>query len=657
MSAIAGIYNLDGRPAEIDRLAAMGERAGYRGPDGAGRWQEGPIGLEHRLLWTTPQSRHERLPRLSRSGNLAIASDARIDNRDELARLLGLPLPEAEPLPDSEFILMAYEKWGEGCPERLLGDFAFAIWDRRARTLFCARDAFGVRSFYYFHLPRHVFAFASEIKMLHGLPEAPRRLNEEKVADYLQGIFEDKSNTFYQGIFRLPPAHRLVADDKGVRLSQYWAPDPTKELRLRSDQEYGEAYRETLTEAVRCRMRSAYPLGSMLSGGMDSSSITCVARDLAARDGGSPLHTFSGVFDEVRESDERPFIEAVLEQGGVEPHFIRCDQTGPLADMDRLLWHEDEPFYAPNLHLNREIWEAARGCQIRVLLDGFIGDTAVSHGYSYLNELAFSGRWVRLGRELRALGRLYHYSAWKSWRWHVWHQGLKPLAPESARRLWRALRPGKSPSAGRAGMIQPEFARRIGAKARARKLLPEHWPPARTEREQHYRDLTSGLIPAALEAVDKAAAPFGLEPRFPFLDRRVVEFCLSLPPEQKLHGGWARMIVRRGLAGCLPEKVRWRSCKGDMGPSFRRGLLTLDRDRLSDALSNLPTTLERYVNREALREIHRRGLEQEAGDDELGDVWLAVLLAKWWPNACPRDKEDENCRIPHEEKALEVVEA
>src|SRR5207245_10257224 len=174
---------------------------------------------------------------------------------------------------DAALILAAYERWGERCPEHLLGDFALAIWDARRATLFCARDHFGVKPFYYHHAPGRLFCFASEIKGLVALAEVPRRLNETRVADYLVPLLEDKEITFYEEIVRLPPAHRMAVTREGVRMEQYWALDPEREIRMKSDGEYAEAFREIFTEAVRWRLRSAIPVESMSSGVLDSSSI------------------------------------------------------------------------------------------------------------------------------------------------------------------------------------------------------------------------------------------------------------------------------------------------------------------------------------------------------------------------------------------------
>ena len=215
--------------------------------------------------------------------------------------------------------------------------------------------------------------------------------------------FEDKARTFYLDINRLPPASTPARRTSGIRIRQYWALEPEREIRLKSDEEYAEAYRSHFVEAVRCRLRSAYPVGSMLSGGLDSSSIACVANELLSSQGGDDLHTFSIVFDKVKKSDERPYIENVLAARHFSSHLIDGDGITPLDDLDSVLWHQDEPFFAPNLSLTRSGWHAAHEQGVRVLLDGVFGDNVVSHGAEHLRWLASRWRLLSLSRELRAL--------------------------------------------------------------------------------------------------------------------------------------------------------------------------------------------------------------------------------------------------------------
>ncbi len=632
MSAITGLHYLDGRPINRPDLERMGETLAHRGPDSVGVWNQGAVGLGSRILRTTPESLHERLPLVSETGDLAITADARIDNRDELIAALGINGRPREEISDSELILGAYERWGEGCPERLVGDFAFAIWDGRKQLLFAARDQMGIRPFYYYHRSDRAFAFASEIKALLAVPEVPRRLNETRVADFLGLQFEDKAITLYQEILRLPPAHCMTVDRGGARLRPYWALDPSRELRLGSDEEYAEAFREVFTEAVRCRLRSAFPLGSLLSGGLDSSSITCVARDLMAQNGSGQLHTFSAVFDEFPECDERPFINAVVALNGIEPHYLNADRVSPMTDIDRVLWHQDEPFYAGNLCLSWALYGAVRNQGVPILLDGLLGDAAVSHGLEYLPYLARKGRWITFFREAYGLSRRRRAGSW-SYLWsYLWNMGFKPAAPGPVRQAWRLLRHRRrQPStddAANGTIINPDFARRIHLAERVQALDRDRPNTVRTPREEHWHALTSGLFPLALEIADRAAAAFSIEPRYPYLDSRLLEFCLALPPEQKLHGGWIRVIVRRALADSLPETVRWRGGKAAFGSAFTAGLLTLDRELLDEVILDDPSVIEGYVSTAALRQAYDRCLSGGEGTDSL-TIWTAAILALW----------------------------
>ncbi|OLE13334.1 MAG: asparagine synthase (glutamine-hydrolyzing) [Cyanobacteria bacterium 13_1_40CM_2_61_4] len=616
MSGIAGLLRLNGAPASRADVDCMLAPLAHRGPDGAGVQCAAPAGLGHRLLHTTPESLRERQPLASADGSLLLTADARIDNRAELIRALDLADPAAV-ITDADLILAAYDRWGEHCPERLLGDFAFAIWDARRQSLFCARDHFGVKPFYYHHAPGRLFALASEIKGLLALAEVPRGLNETRIADYLVPLLEDKAITFYAGVVRLPPAHRMTVSRAGVRLEQYWALDPGREIRLKSDAEYAEAFREIFTEAVRCRLRSASPVGAMLSGGLDSSSIVCLARRLLGEHHVAPLHTFSAVFPDVPQCDERRYIDAVVSEGGLEPHYLRGDLLSPLGDLDRVLAHEDEPFYAPNLFLHWELYRAAQAAGVRVLCDGVDGDTTVSHGLARLAELAASGRWPTLAAETFGLSRRLHQSPWRL----LWRNALRPFVPQRARATWRWLR-------GRSPIINRAFADRTGLARRLHALDPERATPARTARDEHWRRLTSGLVPFALEIADKAAAAFAIEPRYPFFDRRLAQYCLALPSDQKLRSGFTRLVLRHALHGILTDAVRRRGDKSNLAPNFRRALLHFGRATLEEVIGGDGSTIAPYVDLTALRRQYARYAAGGAADAAL-PVWTGATLALW----------------------------
>jgi asparagine synthase (glutamine-hydrolysing) len=620
VSAIAGLADFDERPIDAFHLRCMLDTLKHRGPDDSGIWVDGAVGLAHHMLWTTPESLVEHLPYVK--GHLAITADARIDNRDELISTLGLT--RDQPITDSELILAAYETWSDRCPERLLGDFAFAIWDGYHRQLFCARDPFGLKPFYY-HWSGQRFLFASEIKALLSHPDVPRQLNQSRIADYLLQIFADQTTTFYQGIVRLPPAHTLNVSPQGLQISAYWALDATKELRLRSDQDYAEAYRELFTDAVRCRLRSAYPVGSMLSGGLDSSSIVCVAQSLLNQ----PLKTFSIIFDQISESDERPFINAVLDGRNVEPYFIPGDSLPLLGCQPTVLHYQDEPFDAPNLFLNRGIWAIAQQQGVRVLLDGLMGDDVVSHGYAYLNDLAYQGHWIALARQIHAIAHRRGYSPWEpTWR-YIWNEGIKPRVPHAFRNKWRQLRGYDSISMTHLPrFIQPQLAQDLKLIERLQAIEIACAPHHHTARDIHRANLTDGFLAAALEVFNKGSAEFGLETRLPFSDRRLVEFCLAIPPNQKLYQGWPRSIARRGLNRTLPDVIQWRDTKGDLSYNLVHTLNT-EQNHLEELLcSETLQQLELYLSAPAVSDLVQKFLGG-GSEKSTHQLLLIATLAQW----------------------------
>jgi asparagine synthase (glutamine-hydrolysing) len=645
MSAVVGIFYLDGKPVTEIELERMLDCLLHRGSDGSGTWKDGAVGLGHRMLWTTPESLHERLPLVDGSAELVVTADARIDNRDELIRLLEISSRPAEQIADSQVILAAYEKWGERCVDRLLGDFAFAIWDQRKQSLFCARDPLGVKHFYYYFGPNRVFVFASEIKALMCLPFVPRQLNELSIASHLLPVYDDKASTFYKEILRLPACNSMTVDRNGIRFLPGWSPDLAREIKLRSNEEYSDAFRELFTESVRCRLRSAFPVGSMLSGGLDSSSITCVAGKLLASQGKGPLHTFSAIWPSIAaispKIDELRFMQAVIAMGGFDAHYIHADDISPLAEWEKIYWHQDSTLSAPNIYMDWAIFKSAHEHGARVLLGGTDGDTVVSYGYEDLAAFARRGRWLTLLTESRALARSMPRRA-HSFKQLVWKMGLRPLIPAYPRRWWRTLS-GQPRNAGRDSAlpayakdrpINPDFARRIGLEKYLSQLEESLCSANPTPRETHWNDISSGDWSYILETFEKAGAAHSVDLRYPFFDRRLVEFCVALPPGQKLQNGYTRSILRRAMTGILPREVQWRVDKGNLSAGVTLKLLEYEREMLEDLILRDTRLIEEYVELRSLRDIYRRyEANPLRSKGEAFSLMLTINLALWLRNS------------------------
>jgi asparagine synthase (glutamine-hydrolysing) len=577
MSGIGGLIRLDGRPVEPAELDGLRQRLAWRGPDAAGIWHAGPAGLVHALFRTTPESLSEQQPLASEDGRLVITADARLDNRAELCAALGR---RDEGQPDAALILAAYARWGEACAERLLGDFAFAIWEAAERRLFCARDALGVRPFFYHHGPG-LFVFGSTLEAVARQPGVPRAVNEARTATYLAGGV-DYVQTFYRDILRLPAAHSVTVEAGGARLCRYWDIHAPRETRLPSDAAYAEALRERLDEAVGAALRSATPVGVMLSGGLDSSAVTGLAR---RRLPAERLHTFSLLFDAAAASDEREYVQAVAAAGGVTHHDLPGDEASLVTRVEAFLAAYGEPYYHLALALPARINDAARASGAGVVLSGDFGDAAVGHGYTLAAELVRAGRWPRAAREVRlvARGQGLHGRPLYNYVWSV----LLAQAPDSARhawRVWRNRRRREQPGWAAGTIINRDFARRVSAEHGLRDWLGNRPPFLHSTAEDSRFYL--GRATQQAELFNQLAALTGVEARHPFLHRRLAEFCLGLPGDQRLRDGWPRHIHRRALEGLVPEAVRWRRSKMNPIQSVSRALLERDRpelDRLLEA--------------------------------------------------------------------------
>jgi asparagine synthase (glutamine-hydrolysing) len=354
-----------------------------------------------------------------------------------------------------------------------------------------------------------------------------------------------------------------------------------------------------------------------------------VARELLAEKGGTQqLHTFSAVYNEAPRSDESNFIDSVLTEGGFEAHKVQVELLSPLEAPKRVLWDTDEPSILGGLSMPWGLATEANQQGVRVLLNGYDGDRTVSHGIDRLDELALTGRWGTLYTEIEALRKL----GW-SRRALLRDRMLKPLAPEFLLRAWWVLwerDPWSRTGNMYTGPIREDFARRIGVRERLRapdggKDVPRS---VRLSRRWHWAGLVDGATQHVLEAHGKIGAALSIENRYPFADRRLVEFCLALPPEQKLSRGWTRVVMRRALANVLPDVIQWRKTKGNLTPGLIWSLLMCDRKLVEDTIFRNPEGVEEYADVDRLRQAYVRCAYRPDAEDVLAII-RTVALAQW----------------------------
>lgn len=537
----------------------------HRGPDGVGHWVDGPVALGHRSLHTTPESLLESQPLADETGDLCLVFDGRVDNRDELRRELESPGIRLRDSTDAELILKAYARWGEGFPARILGDFALAIWDRRNRRLFCACDCFGAKPLYY-HLDDRTFLFASEQQTLFAAGSLERRPDLAAAGLYLLGGYDDREGTLYQGVRRLPAAHALTLAGGNLRQKQYWDLDPGPKVRCASDAEYAGQFLALFRDAVRARLRNQSGAGVMLSGGLDSSSITSVAAMLR-REGAvpdRPFEAFSVGYDRFP-CDERPFSSEVARQSSVPWNtFVHERQDPAIFSFDNAALYPDV-FYHPLLYGYIPLYRHGRARGFSVFFDGGGGDELFDADYDYLTGMMFGGHFLRLARQVRLDAAYYHRSP----RQLLVDYCLRPLVPRPVK---KALRPLRKRLLGDGNLfMRPEFVKAERLRERLESGQPPRKMPTRSQQSLYNRLFYGWNANRGFPMIETFAAQFSLEIRRPFLDRRLVEFMIALPEDQRWRpglGSGSKIILRNAMRGILPEKVRTRTSEAEFsGPT------------------------------------------------------------------------------------------
>jgi asparagine synthase (glutamine-hydrolysing) len=544
MTALAGIFNLDGRPVPVDLLHRMSGLLSQRGPGKCEVFLEGAIGIVHRATTLS----HETSATVLNSRDTVVALDGWIDNRNELAAELGVPEENR-----AEVLSSAFRKWGDKCFERIIGDFAAVLFDKRERQLICARDPFAMKPLYHWQ-NQTTFVFASEIPALFAYPQIQRLPNEETAAELLNWFGFSRVNTLFKDIYRLAPGHVLVASRNGVRIHPLWTGAGIRELRLNNDVEYGEAFREVFTKAVKCRTKNVSKVGVRLSGGLDSSTVLATAAEVV---GTSAVHAYSVAGAGVP-GDESDFIDAACRHCGVAgtkiaPANISAEEI--LATASNYMELPDYPSGAQADSLKY----AAQSDGVTLLLTGVGGDD-----WFFGSALEYAD----LIRQFDFLGLLGAYRRNKDTN-EIAESGLAPLLPAGVRRTLKQL----TRRHGAPSWLHPDLAARVDLYGKSQNTWDARGYSGLAQRDT-LRRATNPLETHLMEMEERSEWRFGLAQRHPFFDRRVAEFALSLPQEQKQRQpGKYKYILRHAMRGKLPVEVLTRTDSPTGLPAIRNMLL------------------------------------------------------------------------------------
>lgn len=631
MSGIVGSYSRIGIDVSREDVSAMLAALIHRGPDAQALWSDGPAAFGHCALHTTPEAVRATVPYRHESSGVVAVFDARIDNRDELLARLDLRDETATSHGDGSIIVHAYHKWGLESPRHLIGDFAIALWDPRRGRMVLARDVMGVRPLYYFVDPERAY-FASEVSALFASGDVPRAVNEKKLSELVVPEYTSAEETCYRGVLRVPRAHVVVIEPGRVRRHRYFRFDTERELQLASDAEYEESFRSLFAEAVRCRLRvphgSSVPgrdvIATTLSGGLDSSAVTCAARN--ALDSGLPLHTFSAVFPTMvpldPHIDERAYIDAVHGTGDFVAHFVEADNPKSLRTL--LANQRGDLVSAPNLYMTEALFEACEAASMRVVLSGFDGDVTVSYGYEHLADLARRMEWEHFADEIAAFAARRGVDDVG----HYFRQfGAPVLRDLAVRRDLLGFARSVQRVPARVGYSKRRLWRRIGLPAFT--SSDSTVDCTETFRERQLKEITHPFMQYLLDQFDMMAARRGIEQRYPFFDRRLVEFCLAMPLEQRFRDGWTRSLLRRAMAPIVPATVLARTRKGTIGVNARVQVAAASTDL--GPTNRYAPSVQSYLDPLAVEDARGRLTTDPKGTGErdLFTVFLALSLSHW----------------------------
>src|SRR5262245_19306417 len=338
MTALAGMWRFDGRPDAAESCERMLAVQKLYGPDHGAQWSDSAVALGRRLMRVLPEDAFDCQPLIGGGGRYALVADVRLDNREELTEALRIPAPQASALCDAAILLAAIERWEDASLERVVGDYAFAVWDGARRRLLLARDPLGKRPLHY-HRASKFFAFASMPKGLHALPDVPYAPDEDRIAEFLRLAPETGTKSYFLGIERVEPGHVVTVTTEGLATRRHWQPSK-RQLVLRRPEDYSEAMRDLLDQAVSCRLRGTGDVGVYLSGGFDSGAVAATAARLLAPSGrrliaftGAPREGYNGPAPANRIIDEAPYAAATAAlYSNIEHGVVHNEGRSPLAD-------------------------------------------------------------------------------------------------------------------------------------------------------------------------------------------------------------------------------------------------------------------------------------------------------------------------------------
>lgn len=562
MSAICGILNRFGEPVKPESITTMISSLAHRAKDGSDFLIKDCIALGQLKHCITPESLNEPLPYHHSEVNVIITGDIRLDNREELFCALGISsIYQGEP--DSQLIIRAYKKWGIDMVEKLLGEYALALWDMEQKALFLITDHAGTRPLYFYQDFKY-FIFATEIKAIRGCSLVPTKLDNEALALQLalpMIMHVRPENTLFTNIKGMCAAHFLKVRTNSIEEHHYWKPDITKRIKFKNEDEWREAFQELFFRSVQARLRSAFPVTALLSGGLDSSSIVAVAAKLLKKQG-KRLTTLSVIAPDDLDgivADERDFIAEFKIFDNIDMHFVTDKQMGPFSNLEELVHIGDSPFTTSRHFLYSAFALAAKKIGSRVILDGIMGEYGPTfHGDGCLAELLQRGRCFNVLRELFYLSKVEKRSVRSLIKQHL----IKPYLPVAVESYFKKM------MGSRISYIKEEFINEWLKKDLFKTYRIELNNFFSTHRDHRKNQAAIYLRKRACRPTNQFVGSHDVVMSFPFANPRIIDFCLASPETIKVRYGYRRYMIRAAMKDILPPAIRLRTSKMPFSPDY-----------------------------------------------------------------------------------------
>lgn len=623
MCGIAGIVNFYHKPNMVI-LEKMADIIAHRGPDGSGYFSEGSIALAHRRLAIIDRSDAGKQP-MEYLNRYVITYNGEIYNYLELCKELKLHGYLFHSNTDTEVIMAAYDHWGKDCLSRFNGMFAFALYDRAKKEVFLARDRFGKKPLYYYIDPEKIFYFASEIKQFTVIDKWQAKLNSQRAYDFLNwGVTDHTDQTLFASVFQLRGGECLTLDLKQNHIPSNhdgWL-KPTKWYSLEktstsiTDKNPEHRFLELLQDSIRLRLRADVPIGSCLSGGLDSSSIVCIANKFFREQGSIENQKTFSFCTNVKEYDEKEYIDEVVRATQVDAYYTYPEPLDLFEQLGKLVWHQDEPFGSTSIFAQWSVFKLAREENVAVMLDGQGADEQLAGYHGFLAQryasLCKKIQLIKLFQEIYAVKKIHGYSMYRSLQYLI-----NGMLSGKVRQYARVL-------VGIETLI-PSWLNM--AQLGAQPMTPfAEIDRATTISSFSKTQLMSTHLPMLLRWEDRNSMAHSIEARVPFMDYRLVEYTYNLPDDFKLSKGITKRILRNSMSGILPEKIRMRmDKKGFVTPESIWFKKHADMFR-----SYLDVILKKHNDIFESQEIYRMFDAVLSGNEKFSHaIWRVICFGSW----------------------------